>query len=189
VQQLELEWQKAREFCSDLERQKFMWYVGRVLREGLKEEEVEPTTPQFIFIFGIYILSWSTSFILKIIRKRGLLISLFCPSVCVFPLNFCFPCGPYCMKDAYEINLLSASPLIFSLLSLFWNTKFWEEIIADFPSIWHGPHRKQPLQQFFIATGTSVPSCYLATIGGYTDQHTRPTILLLLRVFVAVGTC
>jgi hypothetical protein len=36
--------------------------------------------------------------------------------------------------------------------------KFWEELIAYFPLIRHGPHRK--------------PSCCLATIGGYTDTHT-----------------
>jgi hypothetical protein len=29
--------------------------------------------------------------------------------------------------------------------------KFWEEQIAYFPSIRHGPHRKRRLQQFFVA--------------------------------------
>jgi hypothetical protein len=28
------------------------------------------------------------------------------------------------------------------------NKKFWEELIAYFPLIRHGPHRKRPLQQF-----------------------------------------
>jgi hypothetical protein len=27
------------------------------------------------------------------------------------------------------------------------------------------------LQQFLIAAGTSLPSCYLATVGGYTYRH------------------
>jgi hypothetical protein len=36
----------------------------------------------------------------------------------------------------------------------------------------HGPHRKRRLQQLFVAAGTSLPSCYLATIGGYTDPRT-----------------
>jgi hypothetical protein len=27
--------------------------------------------------------------------------------------------------------------------------KFWEELIAYFPSIRHGPHRKRRVQQFF----------------------------------------
>jgi hypothetical protein len=53
--------------------------------------------------------------------------------------------------------------------------------------IQHGPHRKRLLQQFLVATGMSLRSCYLATIGGYTD--TNLTILLPLRVFVAARTC
>jgi hypothetical protein len=31
------------------------------------------------------------------------------------------------------------------------NKKFWEELIAYFPLIRHGPHRKQRLQQIFVA--------------------------------------
>jgi hypothetical protein len=53
------------------------------------------------------------------------------------------------------------------------NKKFWEELIA-----YRGPHRKLRLQQFFVATGTSLPSFYLATVGGYTD---RPTDSPLIR--------
>jgi hypothetical protein len=56
--------------------------------------------------------------------------------------------------------------------------KFKEVLIAYFPLIRHGPHRKRRLQQFFIAVGKSLPSFYLATIGGYTD---RPTDSLLIR--------
>jgi hypothetical protein len=33
-------------------------------------------------------------------------------------------------------------------------------------------HRKRRLQQFFVAAGTSLPSCYLGTIGEYTDRPT-----------------
>jgi hypothetical protein len=58
------------------------------------------------------------------------------------------------------------------------NKKFWEELIAYFPMIRYGPHRKRRLQQFVVAAGTSLPSCYLATIGGYTN---RPTDWPLMR--------
>jgi hypothetical protein len=50
------------------------------------------------------------------------------------------------------------------------NKAFWEELIAYFPSTRHGPNRKRPIQQFVVATKTSLPSCYLAPIGGYTLQ-------------------
>jgi hypothetical protein len=68
--------------------------------------------------------------------------------------------------------------------------KFLEELIACFLLIRHVPHRKRHLQQFFVAARTSLPSCYLATIGGYTDPQAQPpTILLLLLVFIDAGTC
>jgi hypothetical protein len=76
------------------------------------------------------------------------------------------------------------------------------DLTIYFPLIRHGPHRKWLLKQLFVATGTYVPSCYLATIGRYTDSHrlfldntrtaqkmTHPTVFLLSRVFVATGTC
>jgi hypothetical protein len=100
--------------------------------------------------------------------------------------------------DEIRESFISESNVVFLLFSfaimehrgiLDMKQKFWEELIAYFPLIQHESHRKQRLEQFFIATGTSLPSCYLATIGGYTDRHTRPTVLLLLRVFVAAGTC
>jgi hypothetical protein len=50
--------------------------------------------------------------------------------------------------------------------------------IAYSPMIWHGPHRKWCLQLFFIAAGTSLATCYLATKGGYTD---RPPNYALIR--------
>jgi hypothetical protein len=70
--------------------------------------------------------------------------------------------------------------------------------------ILHGPHRKQRLQQSLAATKKSLRSCYLALakiekyIGPLTfllikiwtvKEMTRPTVPLLLRVFVAAGTC
>jgi hypothetical protein len=47
----------------------------------------------------------------------------------------------------------------------------WEEVIAYFPLIRHEPHRKS-LQQFFVAAGTSLSSCYLSNDRGYTDRPT-----------------
>lgn len=49
----------------------------------------------------------------------------------------------------------------------------WEEVIAYFPLIQYGPHRKRCLQQFFVAVGTSLTSCYLATVGRDRLIHTR----------------
>jgi hypothetical protein len=56
------------------------------------------------------------------------------------------------------------------------NKKFWEELIASFPLIRYGPHRKR-LQQFFVAAGTSLPNCYLAMIGGYTYRTTDSPLI------------
>jgi hypothetical protein len=52
------------------------------------------------------------------------------------------------------------------------NKGFLEELIAYFPLIRHGRHRKRCPQQFFVAAGTCFPSCCLATIQGYTDRST-----------------
>jgi hypothetical protein len=60
-------------------------------------------------------------------------------------------------------------------LDIYFYNKFWEELIAYFPLI-HGPQRKRRLQQFFAAAGTSLPSCYLATMRGYTDRPTGPRV-------------
>jgi hypothetical protein len=64
---------------------------------------------------------------------------------------------------------LLASLSVFSLISLFWESywKFWEE---------HGPQRKQHLQQFFVAAGTFLPSCFLAMIVGYTGRPTGSSL-------------
>jgi hypothetical protein len=56
------------------------------------------------------------------------------------------------------------------------NIKFWEELIAYFPFIRHGLHRKRLVQQFFVAAGTSLPSRCLATIG---NTQTGPHSLIL----------
>jgi hypothetical protein len=64
-------------------------------------------------------------------------------------------------------------------------------MITYFPLLRHGLHRKRRLQQFFVAGGTSLPSCYLATIGGYRDRSTDTrvqTIILLLRLVTVAGT-
>jgi hypothetical protein len=53
--------------------------------------------------------------------------------------------------------------------------KFWEELSTYFPSIQYRPHRKQCLQQFFIAVWTCLPSHCLAMIG---DTQTDPQTLL-----------
>jgi hypothetical protein len=68
------------------------------------------------------------------------------------------------------------------------NKKFWEEQVAYFPLIRHGPHRTRRLQQFFVAGGTSLPELLPGNYKGI-HRHTRPTVHLLLRVFVAVETC
>jgi hypothetical protein len=45
-----------------------------------------------------------------------------------------------------------------------------------FPLIWQGSHMKRRLQQFFVSSGASLPSCYLATIEGYTGRSTRTRV-------------
>jgi hypothetical protein len=56
--------------------------------------------------------------------------------------------------------------------------------------VWYGWHRKQCIQQFVIATGTSLPSCHLAMmeILRQAYKYSHPTNLLFL-VFVAMGMC
>jgi hypothetical protein len=58
------------------------------------------------------------------------------------------------------------------------NKKFWEELIAYFPLIRHGPHGRR-LQQFssccvcIPCRGNILPSCCLATIAGIHIQIHR----------------
>jgi hypothetical protein len=51
------------------------------------------------------------------------------------------------------------------------NKKLWEKLIAYFPLILHGPHRKRRLQQFFVAPGTCLASRCLATVRGDIKKH------------------
>jgi hypothetical protein len=52
------------------------------------------------------------------------------------------------------------------------NKKLWEVLLVYFPLIRHNSQR-QHLKQFFVTAGTSLPSCYLAMIGGYTDKRAQ----------------
>jgi hypothetical protein len=73
----------------------------------------------------------------------------------------------------------------------------WEEMIARFLPVRHGPRRKQRVQQFFILTGESLPSYYVVAISGHTDRsiyiyiyiYTPRTFLILMSVLAAAGTC
>jgi hypothetical protein len=56
------------------------------------------------------------------------------------------------------------SGLSFVSLQSVYSSLLSHPILAYFPFIQHGPYRKQCLQQFFIASGTSLPICYLATV-------------------------
>jgi hypothetical protein len=61
----------------------------------------------------------------------------------------------------------------FFIFHSFVNKRFWEELIAYFPFLWHEPRKKQHLQQLFTAMGTSLPSYYLATMGEIQKQTHR----------------
>jgi hypothetical protein len=55
-----------------------------------------------------------------------------------------------------------------------WVKKIWEELITYFTLIWHEPHRKRCIQQFFyccmcVYLGTYLLSHCLTTVRGYTD--------------------
>jgi hypothetical protein len=72
------------------------------------------------------------------------------------------------------------------------DNKFWEELIAHFPMIWHGPHSKRRLRQFLDVAGN-----VYRTDRGYTStdpqilhwhyadriENASPTVLLFLRVY------
>jgi hypothetical protein len=55
--------------------------------------------------------------------------------------------------------------------------EFWEKVIACFPLMQYGPQGKRRLQQYFVAAGTILKSCYLATIGRYTDRPTYSSLV------------
>jgi hypothetical protein len=48
-----------------------------------------------------------------------------------------------------------------------------QELISCIPLVRHGSHLKRRLQHFFVAAGTSLPSCYLATKRGYAGRPTE----------------
>jgi hypothetical protein len=52
-------------------------------------------------------------------------------------------CNPTTVKSFFYLKKCALS-----LLSLFWNKKFWGELISYFPLIRHGLHRKRRIQQF-----------------------------------------
>jgi hypothetical protein len=47
-----------------------------------------------------------------------------------------------------------------------------DEEIIYFPFIRHRPQIKRRPQKFFVAAEMSLPSCYLATVGGYRERQT-----------------
>jgi hypothetical protein len=55
---------------------------------------------------------------------------------------------------------------------------FWEELIAYFPFVWHGPHRKRRVQFFYCCVcircrGNSFTELLPSNdLGGYTYRHT-----------------
>jgi hypothetical protein len=63
--------------------------------------------------------------------------------------------------------------------------KLWEELIAYFPLIRHGPHWIWLLKQYFIVAGTSPSN----DRGIHRTTDTRPKIRLLRVFFFATETC
>jgi hypothetical protein len=110
-----------------------------------------------------------------------------------WPLTFLWPQMPWvskvcsfyillCQKATTRVHKHKRVPIYFflywwscyfliHLLHLFRNKKFWEEVIAYFPFIWHEPHRKWRLQQFFVTAGTWLPRHGLSTIGDVMRQN------------------
>jgi hypothetical protein len=79
----------------------------------------------------------------------------------------CRPRGDH--GEAGELGIYRF-PWIFKIM------KFWEELIAYFPSVWHGPHTKRRLQH-----GNVLPSRCLATIRDvHTDTETDGRHLLCM---------
>jgi hypothetical protein len=65
-------------------------------------------------------------------------------------LFFLFPF--HCFIRSYFLSFVHSFQVflvLFSSFPLFWNNKLWDELIAYFLLIQHGPHRKRRLQQFF----------------------------------------
>jgi hypothetical protein len=47
----------------------------------------------------------------------------------------------------FTMNIINIFLIGRTMVSM--NKKFWEELVANFPLIWHGSHRKRRFQQFF----------------------------------------
>jgi hypothetical protein len=98
----------------------------------------------------------------------------------------------------FLFSLVSRSIHFISLLFLFWNKKFWEELIAYFP--WYdtghiendASNNSSLVACVFVTAVMFLPSrclatigkfllsCCLATIGGYTDTHRQQRDLISL---------
>jgi hypothetical protein len=116
--------------------------------------------------------------------------------------NYCYCCTlvfvVYLFLNSQECLSSTENVVPSSIVnSLRTNRKFWEELIAYFPLIRHGPHRKQFLQLFFVAAGTCLLSYCLATIWGtqpdrllwYDIENNASNNYSLFLVFVAAGMC
>jgi hypothetical protein len=68
------------------------------------------------------------------------------------------------------------------------NKKFWEELIAYFPSIKHGPHRKR-LPPTILRCHGNVLIEVLPSNDREVHRHTSPITFVLSRVFVAAWMC
>jgi hypothetical protein len=107
-------------------------------------------------------------------------------------LCFCFFLSLFTLLCYSQCSLTFFSLLIHCLPHLSVVRLRWFPFLEYFPLIRHEPYRIRRLQQFFVAAGRPLPSCYLATIWGYTY---RPTVTRVQKssivacVFVAARTC
>jgi hypothetical protein len=97
---------------------------------------------------------------------------------CVYLLRFrCL--APYVVifRGRYPVTGLHATifkrlTLRYFVILLITNKKFWEELNAYSPLIPYRQHGRWRVQQFFVATGTCLPSRYLATVSGVMHMQT-----------------
>jgi hypothetical protein len=101
---------------------------------------------------------------------------IFCYNCYVFShmLLGSYGCDEKCVKTqktaVFSHNYTVSEKLWRGFENKYLDKNFWEELIAYFRLIRHGPNRKRRLKLFFVEAGTSLPSCCLATIRGYTDR-------------------
>jgi hypothetical protein len=72
------------------------------------------------------------------------------------------------------------------------NKKFWQVPIVYFSLIWYGPHRKRRFQELSLPRERLCRVVISQTLLWHVTDRTkmmRPTIILLLHVFVTLGTC